>query len=83
MGLRDGVIRLAMAYLPVLGVFFQSFCHILTTVLLDLRFALDLVVLKGIWQPSVVASLARVSALSLPGMPQWLGHQATVMERFG
>ena len=75
--------RLAMAYLPVKGVFFQSFCHILIMVLLDLRFAFDLVVLKGIWHPSDVASLARESALSFPGMPQWLGHQATVMDRFG
>ena len=75
--------RLAIAYLPVMGVFLHSFCQILVIALLDLRLALDLVVLKGIWHPSDVASFAKESALSFPGMPQWLGHQDTVMHKSG
>ena len=39
--------------------------------------------LNGIWQLSEVASLARASALSFPGMSQWLGHQARVIVRAG
>ena len=75
--------RLAIAYLPVLGVFLHSFCHNLVMAPLDLHLALDLVVLKGIWHPSEVASFARELALSLPGMPQWLGHQDIVIQRLG
>ena len=30
-----------------------------------------------------MASLASESALSFPGMPQWLGHQDTMIRRFG
>ena len=83
MGFREGAMRFAIANLPTFGVFFHSICHSLVIAFLVLRLAFDLVVLKGISHLCVVASLARVSALSLPGMPQWLGHHATVKERFG
>ena len=83
MGFREGAMRFMIANLPTLGVSFHSFCHILVMAFLALRLAFDLVVLKGILHLCVVASLVRVSALSLPGMPQWLGHHTTVMERFG
>ena len=38
--------------------------------------------LKGIWQPSSMASLASLSALSFPLIPQWLGHHKMEILRF-
>ena len=58
---------------PSLGVFFHSICQ-------SLR--LERVMLKGIDLLSDVASLASSSALSLPGISQWLGDNETSMERF-
>ena len=75
MGLRDGFILLAIAYLPTLGEFFHSVCHSLMVDDLARRLALEYVTLNGVCLPSSVASLANLSALSLPSMPQWLGHQ--------
>ena len=82
-GFREGCILFAIANLPDFGVFFQSFTHIFSVVDLIRRFAFDRVVLNGIWQLSLVAAFARVSALSLPGMSQWLGHHDTEIIRFG
>ena len=76
MGFRDGLRRLDMANLPELLETFQSFSQSLVVVVLDLLLAFDLEVVKGIWHLREVASFARVSALSLPGMSQWLGHHA-------
>ena len=75
--------RLAIAKRPVLGDFFQSCCHSNSVLLLALLLALDRVTLNGIWRPSDVASLASSSALSLPRMSQWLGHQDIVMVKLG
>ena len=82
-GLREGAIRLAIANLPTFGVFFHSWVQILVMAAFALRLALDRVVLKGIWQLREVASFASASALSFPGMSQWLGHQETVTVRLG
>lgn len=71
MGLRDGWNRFEIANLPDMLVFFHSCCQIFVVAVFDLRLALDLEVLNGIWQPSeVVASLASWSARSFPGMSQ-------------
>jgi hypothetical protein len=59
-GLREGGILFETANLPVLGVVDHSFHQIFVVELLDLRLALDLVVLKGISQGRAVASLASV-----------------------
>ena len=64
-----------MAYLPTLGEFFHSFCHSLSIDDLACLLAFECDMLNGIWRSSSVASFASWSALSLPGMPQWLGHQ--------
>ena len=80
-GVSDGLSLLAMAKRPSLGELDHSFCQIFPMVLLALLLALDRVVLNGIWHSSFVASLASASALSLPGMSQWLGHQASEIER--
>ena len=66
----EGWKRFAIANLPSFCVFFHSWYHSFVVVVLDLRFALDLDVPNGIWQLSDVASLARASALSFPGMSQ-------------
>ena len=76
------MIWLDMANLPVLGVFFQSAHHVLRVDNLAHLLALEWVTLNGIWCSSSVASLASWSALSLPGMPQWLGHQEIDIKRF-
>ena len=81
-GLRDGLNLLAIAYLPTLGEFFQSICHILREDVLALLLALEYVALKGVWRSSSVASFASLSALSLPEMPQWLGHHDIETFRF-
>ena len=39
------------------------------------------VALKGDWHSFWVASLASLSARSFPFMPQWLGHQETLIDR--
>ena len=83
MGFREGSILFAIANLPVLGVFFQSLAHIFSVVVLIRRLAFDRVVLNGIWHPRAVASFARASALSFPGMSQWLGHHEAVIVRWG
>ena len=83
MGVRDGGVRLAIANLPCLGAFFHSCCHNFAVVLFTLLLAFAIVVLKGIWHPSEVASFARVSALSFPGISQWLGHHETETDKFG
>ena len=81
--LNEGGIQLAIANLPTLGVFLHSSCHSFSVVLLDWRFALECVTLKWIWRSNEVAFfLASLSALSLPGMSQWLGHHATEIDRF-
>ena len=77
-GFSDGFRRFAIANLPVLVVFDHSCCHNFVIVLLILHLVLEHVVLYGIWQLFDVASFARKSALSLPGMSLWLGHHMTV-----
>lgn len=74
-GLREGLILLAIAYLPTLGEFFHSVCHSLREDNLARLLAFEYVTLNGVCLWSSVASLANLSALSLPRMPQWLGHQ--------
>ena len=80
-GESDGLSLLAMVKRPSLGELDHSFCQILVMVLLALLLVLDRVVLNRIWHSSFVASLASASALSLPGMLQWLGHQVNEIER--
>ena len=81
MGESDSLSLLVMAKRPSLGELDHLFCQILAMVLLALLLVLDQVVLNGIWHSSFVASLAGASALSLPGMSQWLGHQVSEIER--
>ena len=82
-GFRDGFSRLAIANLPEMLCTFQSFSHSFVVVVLDLLLAFDLEAVKGIWHLREVASFASESALSFPGMSQWLGHHATDIERRG
>ena len=81
-GFRDGFSRFAMANLPTFGECFHSICQSLRTDDLARLLAFEWVALNGIWQPSSVASLASWSALSLPSIPQWLGHQEIETLRF-
>ena len=83
MGFSEGSILFDITYLPTFGVDFHSHVHILAVDILALHLALDLVVVKGIWQFRAVASFARESAFSLPMISQWLGHQDTDMRRLG
>ena len=66
--------RFAMANRPTLGEFVHSCCHSTRHSLLALRLALARVTLKGVCHSRDVASLTSSSALSLPGISQWLGH---------
>jgi hypothetical protein len=69
-GLKEGLNLLEIANLPSLEELYNSFCRSFMTELLALRLAFDrVVVLKGIWHSSAVASFASSSALSLPGVP--------------
>ena len=81
-GLREGGMRFAMANLPSLGVFLHSCCQSLRQDRLARRLAFERETLNGTCRSRVVASFASSSALSFPGMPQWLGHQAIEIERF-
>lgn len=80
-GLSDGAIRLAIAYLPFLGVCRHSACHSFSVQLLDRRRALERVTGNGISQGRDVASFASSSARSLPSIPQWLGHHEMLIVR--
>ena len=78
-GFSEGGKRLAIAYLPSLGRFLHSICHIFSIVDLERLRALERDTLYGVCRSLWVASLASVSALSLPLMRQWLGHQAILI----
>ena len=80
--MREGGIWFAIAYLPTFSEFIQSVCQSFNVVLLALLLAFVWETLKGVCRSRSVASFANWSALSLPGMPQWLGHQAIDTERF-
>ena len=82
MGLREGFSLFDIAYLPTLGEFFHSICHDLRTDVLALLLALEWETLNVVWRSSSVAFLASLSARSLPGIPQWLGHQEIETLRF-
>lgn len=78
-GEREGGNLLAIAKRPDRADFFHSWVQSLVVMAFARLSALVRVVLMGAFRASSVAFLARESALSLPWMFEWLGHQERVM----
>ncbi len=74
LSVRLGWSLLAIAKLPPLGFFSHCFLHVRMVTSLARRRAFDLEVVIGPFPARLVASLASLSAFSLPSMSVWLGH---------